>query len=515
MRIAPVLAVVLLFSCASPLPASAQASTAADQVQVAPRAPGVRPVISAITLRNRGTDEAIVLLALPTSPVPFRRALRLSPGEIGQIAVPRLPIVQATILRRDEFRRAEPSRESTQRRGRDNALRLLGLGLALAGNGQSGQAREGTAPRRDHRSEREPPDEREDHARDRHLPPSSADDHPADHRDRDRAGAALVLGAVLADRQRKDRDRAEPRSEGDDDVFPGEVVLLDGADGAGTRIVDGLELEPLILLTDEPDDRFAGEDAGIPISNDPQPPGNAAAAPCYCGPDMTAAYVEALGRVRMRIDALPDSEKGPYDGSWFLHANGSTLDIRVAPAQVPGAATVNAPTGEGILCPTGSCSNLPGPGGTTMSLFGHCLPQHVGNDIMYAFAATLLGMPYGMLVLGGDYAQYTAYGSLDPPSSKAAYAIGIDLATLLGASDYSIEKVDPLFHHATYHHPDDSVPAKIPYQALGFIQRYYPALANCERCPRDATEPGELVRDWSRSEWTLNDGSRVGPPAGN
>ena len=48
--------------------------------------------------------------------------------------------------------------------------------------------------------------------------------------------------------------------------------------------------------------------------------------------------------------------------------------------------------------------------------------------------------------------------------------------------------------------------------AVGFIQETYPALANCPRCPADATQPGTLLRDWTTSTWTLDDGSRVYPP---
>lgn len=77
---------------------------------------------------------------------------------------------------------------------------------------------------------------------------------------------------------------------------------------------------------------------------------------------------------------------------------------------------------------------------------------------------------------------------------------------------FNEENVCKLMSGAAYYTGNEITTPVKRNSAVGFIQETYPALANCPRCPADATQPGTLLRDWTTSVWTLDDGTRVYPP---
>lgn len=456
----------------------------------------LKPAIRQVLIRNRGQDAVIVVLSRRFGARPFYHAEQLVPGGRAIVDVPQLPSVLAGIVRRDELVRAAGGKDKSI--ANRNISRMLRIGAALDGSRQGGRKQD-----QERQEQYDRYDDRE----------SNNDDNPERRGDSSSGGRRLLTGVVLGAGLDKARKKPEPARDG---PAPGDIVLIDADEGSGGRVVHGVEFTTTVDDAEgvEGDPPFAEGNTTVAISNEPAPAANAAPAPCYCGPDVTAAYIEALKRVHDRIDALPDSEKGMWDGAWFLSRNGGTLDLRARPVRIPGFENLpdDAEQGSGYLCPSGPCADLPGPGGTTVSLFGVCLPQHVGNDIMYGYVGTRLGMPRIERILGGHYAQLTAYGSGDPPESHAAYDIGANIASL-DADTFNVDNVGPLFREATYtSYPANATAPPTIHHAVRFIQDSYPALADCPRCPTDATQPGTLLRDWSKSSWQLDDGSQVLPP---
>ncbi len=505
--------VCLLFLTAPGLAAGNGQASAHPEVQVPSpanaAAAGSRPAIAAVRLRNVGADEAIIVLSRRSPRIDFYRSVSLRPGDRVQIAVPHLPRLRVSILRYGDALGDRPQRGRDDRSSPGRRVGMLALALAVDGATRSNARRDDAASpvqRDDDRIQQDrPPEERfpgeeveDDRGNDR---PPQDERRPDDSRRHDTPGIALALGGLLAARN---RNSGPPQPQPPDippaDAFPGALVLLEAGDGTdGQRIIHDVELEPSIVDASDVDDHEREVYLSILSSTNP----SNAEIPCYCGPDMTAAYVAALKRVRARIEALPDSEKGAWDGAGFLSRNGGSIDERVRPVHKPGAA---AGDDSQWLCPTGACADLPGPGGGTMSLFGHCLPQHVGNDIMYGFVAALLGVPWPIQTAGGYYAEYTSYGGIDPPQSRSAYKIGNYVADL-NPDEYTVDNVRDRFQQAWR------------FRELGgsmnAIEDAYPALAQCKTCPADYVEPGQLLRDWSQSEWTLSDGSKALPPGGS
>ncbi len=535
MRIKTVLLGVCLLSPTVCACAAASERPRGEQASPAAAASIPHPAISAVTLRNLGPDAVRVVLSRRSSAIDFYHFEALLPGTRVRVAVPNLPRLRASILRRSDLERIDrPPPGRSDRGGSRRATSNLALGLALAAGsrGTSDRERADSQSRRgEDRSQDRPPEGRppgeigypaEPRDPDEGRPPeerypdevprppivtdSDRDDdgsHASTHRAESSAGQrnnldnALALGALIASGRRRNQDPA-PQEAPPDDAFAGAVVMLEADDGSGSTTVHDLELDPSVVNISDAADPERATLLDILQGSNPAD----AAAPCYCGPDMTEAYIAALKRARARIDALPDSETGAWDGIGFLMNNGGSIDERVRPARRPGVGTEDDPSNW--LCPTGACADLPGPGGTTMSLFGHCLPQHVGNDIMYGFVAALLGVPWPVQTAGGYYADYSSYGSLDPAQSRSAYKIGNYIAEL-DADEMTEDNVREKVHQSWRFRELGG--------SLNAIEQAYPALAQCETCPADYVEPGQLLRDWSMSEWTLNDGTKALPPS--
>lgn len=508
MRIAAVLVASIGFS---PLATALGQDSSADTPLVR------RPAIQRLLVENRNNDSVIVLLSRDSTRAPYRRALRLKPGASLAFDIPNQPWLLARVLTDDAVRRAAGETES-RRQGNSDGKRNSGLGLALAlaGNRKNEE-------RRDH-DDHGDHDERES---DQYEHEQEDKNHREDGDDkggssgRDLAGGLLIGRALRGD---KKNDRDTRREDEDGDGLAGNGGILDADDGSGERELDGVGLTVTTGDADgveDDDGPMLGGDTRIAISNDPPPinakPPTTESPPCFCGPDVTAAYIVALKRAHDRIKALPDSETGPWDGAWFLSRNAGSMDEIARGVPIPGKSTMDVEAGANMLCPSGPCGDLPGAGSGTLSICGVCLPKHVGNDIMYGFVGYLLGVPSEIQNMGGHWAQLnTAYSSLDPPQSRAAYAIGRNIAglesPLVWGGVFNEENVCKLMSGAAHYTGNEITTPVKRNSAVGFIQETYPALANCPRCPADATQPGTLLRDWTTSTWTLDDGTRVYPP---
>lgn len=542
MRIAAsAIATCLLFSYASCVWAQTAGASAAMPDMTGNNIPARRPAIQEITIDNRGDDAVIVVFSRPSERTPFHHASRLQPGGRAVVPVPNLPSLRASVLRRNEVKRAARNDGQQRKQGDDRGadkdvsqrnLRLLG---SILGNKNGNNNRNNGNNRNNNDRAAAPRDDRYNQQGGNNSQQGSHDNRYDDYgqnadgrSERETADINdqtyhLVLGNMLGTVVGDTRGNLPAR-----DDQPGETNAIDADEGPGVRIVNGVAITVATGNAEgvEEDPDIAGAGTSIAISNDPAPANAAPPAPaptCYCGPDMTLAYVEALRRARDRIEALPDRDTGLWDAAWWLSNNGSSIDEIVRPARKPGQAGM---VGAEILCPSGPCAKLPGTGnsGTSM-LFGVCMPKHVGNDIMYGLVTHLLGFRFAAQALGGHWAQYnSAYPSWDPPQSRAAYAIGSAIASLEG-EDLTVDNAAERFHSAEMLGVDQAAlsavitasrgKATLPFASLNavhFIQYAYPALADCQRCPADATEPGTILRDWSKSAWNSNDGSKTYPP---
>lgn len=507
--------------------------SASAQAVAAP--PALRPAIQRLLIDNRGEDAAIVLLARPSEKTPFYQANKLRPGAQLVVDVPNLPSVQVGVLRRDEVRRLVRALSGDNKKDgdkKDGPHITLGLGGDRHGNqakggneGGSRQGKESPTPvhddRNDEPGERPPPREDrngEDYGRDRSH----------DNGDYNAGSYHVLLGNMLGSVSREDKN-APPQL----GPPPGARAVIDADDGSGTRVVDKVRITPTVADAAgvEDDPAPAGANPPVVVNTPPPPPVSStpppkSAEPCYCGPDMTVPYVQVLARARDRLAALPDSEKGAWDGAWFLFHNGSSVDERVRSVPLPNQGATVGNASPALLCPSGRCARLSQTGGPTMSLFGFCLAEHIGNDIMYGFVATMLDVPGPIQEFGGQWAEYNAYHHWDPPQSRAAYAIGASIASL-EEINFTEQTVGSKFRAATYTrvHPEsvaengvvskaraNATPPVEFFNAVAFIQQMYPELAACPHCPVDGQWQPTLWRDWSHSAWQLDDGSKVYPP---
>jgi hypothetical protein len=236
--------------------------------------------------------------------------------------------------------------------------------------------------------------------------------------------------------------------------------------------------------------------------------------PHYCGPDVTRAYLAALHRVYRRMSKLPDSEKGPKDGSYFLKRNGWNVD------QWPDPEITHL--GGGVSCPSGWCAGSGNEKGQSCyTLFGICVPRHVLNDIMLGFTADLVGVPSSMQNIAGHYAEsrFNVPGTehkghdwkselraillfADPRISQRSYELGDELAEEWAPEfeDWFTDAPDPKKLNEWIN--DNWVDFKAE------LAKAYPWVASCQPCPGEATVSG-WFRDWSRHPWRLADGSEV------
>jgi hypothetical protein len=242
-----------------------------------------------------------------------------------------------------------------------------------------------------------------------------------------------------------------------------------------------------------PRDPAGGEDRGDPIDDSGgDDPSDEPLPEHVCGPDVTAAYVEALNRAFERIQQLSDDEKGSFDGAAFLYRNGANVD------QTPRPLTLEGEEG-GARCPRGACEQ-------TFTLAGHCLSRHISNDIMYGFVAYLLDVPYSIAWSGAQAWDLLQYGGMDPQTSNAAYTLGWNMAGWMEAGKPMSEPV--LGRHLERTHlVEGGLLGADLVTLLEIVHRDEPYVLQCAPCPEPCTS--DFMKDFSKTTWTLEDGSRV------
>ncbi len=148
----------------------------------------------------------------------------------------------------------------------------------------------------------------------------------------------------------------------------------------------------------------------------------------YCGPDITSVFFARLKLMAARLAALPDSERGVFDGTLFLARNGVSMDFVTGSLKDPAANAV---------CPSAKCSGVQHT--STFTLCGQCMISHVDNDIEFGFVAQLLDVPWAIQSAGGHTWDLLQRAAFDPLASQISYRVGNDLADKLrttpGATD--------------------------------------------------------------------------------
>lgn len=224
---------------------------------------------------------------------------------------------------------------------------------------------------------------------------------------------------------------------------------------------------------------------------------------CYCGPDMGAALTAALGRLQQRLRGLPDSEKGAFDGPLFMNRNADAFDAVPAPLYKPGVNLAEVTDREAaMLCPSGHCIKIES-GQSTFWLAGHCLPRHMSNEILAAFVAAGVGVPFAVFQQGANMRELVNYHALEGTAPVAAYQAGYGLqAAIEDSGSLSQAQVEEIINEVL----ERSLFGY--FHTYTYIKSEYPTLAHCQQCP-DATPGAYGGKDFTRDPWTLDDGSQV------
>lgn len=238
----------------------------------------------------------------------------------------------------------------------------------------------------------------------------------------------------------------------------------------------------------------------IDEGDDPRDTGEDEEEPAYCGPDVTAAYIEALRLTHQRMQSVPDSEKGIYDGFYFLKTNGWNIDQWPAPprTQISG----------GDYCPSGPCDSTGNNVGQyCYTLFGHCVPRHVLNDIMYGFVADQVYVPSVVQDVGAHWAE-AKFNLPDKDDFKDGWKGDIKAVLQFAdpeISQRSYELGDELSEEFDWGNEmtADEIQAELEDGWVGFMDELksaYPWLEECVPCP-EITEFSGWDPDWSTRPW--------------
>lgn len=213
----------------------------------------------------------------------------------------------------------------------------------------------------------------------------------------------------------------------------------------------------------------------------------------YCGPDITSVFFARLKLMATRLAALPDSERGLFDGTVFLARNGVNMDF------VTGS--LRDPTGNPV-CPTAKCSGI---GHTsTFTLCGQCMISHVDNDIEFGFVAKMLGVPMSVQLAGGHAWDFWQRGGLDPLASQMAYQVGNNLAATLKTTPTA---TDTQMCAALTGSRLRTGMATLRTSSSMFSEEMGAfGKSSCVPCPHGC--PAELVqKDFSTQPWNLDNGA--------
>ena len=280
---------------------------------------------------------------------------------------------------------------------------------------------------------------------------------------------------------------------------PDEVEAADPLSGVQDG---GVELQAGGTVVRQPGDPDDPRDA--PDGDDPRDeplPDN------VCGPDVTAAYVEALQRAFKRLQELSDDEKGAYDGPNFMYLNGTNIDL------VPD--DIDLEDG-GDRCPRGICKKYGKIQPATVTIAGHCLPAHISNDILFGFEAYMLDIPWAIAVAGAQYAETSSYPGWhwEPPTSIGSYMVGWALAgAMSGGQPITEADIKEQIENTRV-----AVPKRLggvfAYGAeeltlLEWVARLESEsyVLQCAPCP-EPCESG-FMKDGTTTPWTLNNGQKV------
>ncbi len=268
-------------------------------------------------------------------------------------------------------------------------------------------------------------------------------------------------------------------------------------EGGGTRVrptpTPGTEeTRPRPTATPTPPVEIAdGGEGDDPRDSEPEEPD-------YCGPDITAAYITAFHRAFRRLEALSDDEKGAWDGMAFLYRNGINIDMRVRPARRPGDEDKVISQSD-YFCPRGVCAGNNPIGQKTFMLGGYCLSEHMGNDIMFGFVGAMLDVPFDELTLIAHGHQVISYGGLEPNASRAAYRLGWNVAAHLRKG----RELSPAMMGRFVERSFVVLWGGRTVPLLEVMRSEEAWIEQCIPCP--ATAPGQLSRDFTSSNWSLED----------
>ncbi len=216
----------------------------------------------------------------------------------------------------------------------------------------------------------------------------------------------------------------------------------------------------------------------------------------YCGSNITSAFFARLKLMAARLAALPDSERGVFDGTVFLARNGTNMDF------VTGI--LKDPVGNPV-CPTGKCSGV---GHTsTFTLCGQCMISHVDNDIEFGFVARTMGVPWSVQLAGGHTWDLVQRAALDPLASQMGYRVGNDLAAVLASNSAATDSqmcaavTAARLMTGSLH---TTVATRTSTSVFSSEMTEF-GKDSCRPCPYGCPE-GTIVKDFSTQTWKLDGG---------
>ncbi|MBE0549097.1 MAG: hypothetical protein IH627_15900 [Rubrivivax sp.] len=239
---------------------------------------------------------------------------------------------------------------------------------------------------------------------------------------------------------------------------------------------------------------------GAIVATDPEAPtsvvaGSVPAGTEYCGPDVTDIFFDRMRVMVQRLAALPDSEKGLFDGTLFLARNGGNMDFEVG--------AVRDPQGNAV-CPTQQCRGL---GFTsTFTLCGQCMLTHIDNDIEFGVVAQLLAVPRSVQLAGAHAWDLWQRQALDPLPSQAAYLVGNVLgAVLMGMPQIPNSQLCALLGAVSLR------TGVLTYtNAYAMIRSELTAFGKgaCQPCPHGCPEV-LILKDFATQAWGLDNGGQA------
>ena len=232
----------------------------------------------------------------------------------------------------------------------------------------------------------------------------------------------------------------------------------------------------------------------------------------YCGPDVTIPFLNALRRIRFRVDHLPATEGGMIGGNLFMLRGDSQAQNMDYWSSLPDKETKRHHDWKGTaICPSSSCFNS---SNGCYTFLGGCFPRHVFSDILYGFIADRLFLPEFNAKAGGAFAQFLKKGPLQALGA-AALSFYEDMGPVwvkdaedggpkeAAASISAYKFGDELSEDMDFNlniKPDEINKSDIENLKEG-VYRTWPMFKKCKPCP-DPT-PLYSFKDFSDDPWLL------------